>query len=69
MMTFIGLEKVNKNPRGGDWDQLILQKETKWIYTLKAKKTPGLNENISYAPLLNIYIFFVLISVGLSLLY
>lgn len=29
VMTFIGLESVKKKPTGGNWDQVILQKETK----------------------------------------
>lgn len=41
IMTFTGLERIAKNPRGVKWDQLILQKETKWIYNLKATKISG----------------------------
>lgn len=32
MITFVGLENVEKNPRGGNWDSSILKQEIKWMY-------------------------------------
>lgn len=51
-ISFTVLAVVPKNPRGGEWDRLILQKESLWIERLNAIKAPGLNESHSYKPFL-----------------
>lgn len=49
---FFVLEVIPQNPRGGNWDKLILQREILWIERLNAIVPPGLNEVISYRPFL-----------------
>lgn len=41
LVRFIALDRVHVNIRGGNWDQSILRTESKWIYRLKATKSPG----------------------------
>lgn len=50
MVSFFILEVVPMNPRGGNWDNHILQHETLWIEHLNALTPPGLNEANSYKP-------------------
>lgn len=52
VVSFIVLAVIPKNPRGGDWDKLILRKETLWIERLDATRAPGINEAQSYKPFL-----------------
>lgn len=49
-MSFMALDHVQKDPRGVDFDKLVLQRETRWIHRLKAQAPPGLNDLISFAP-------------------
>lgn len=44
LVQFKALERVPKDPRGGDWDKRILQRETLWIEKLNVTQPPGLNE-------------------------
>lgn len=48
VISFIALAVIPKDPRGGDWDKQILQKETLWIERLDATHAPGINECQSY---------------------
>lgn len=48
VVKFLVLEVVQPNPRGGDWDRSILQREALWIERLNATTPPGLNESVSY---------------------
>lgn len=48
VVKFLVLEVVQSNPRGGDWDRSILQRESLWIERLNATIPPGLNESVSY---------------------
>lgn len=44
------LESIQKkNIRGGDRLKLLLQKETFYIYQMKATTYPGLNEDVDFA--------------------
>lgn len=52
LISFIVLAVVPKDPRGGDWDKYILQKETTWIEHLDAIYAPGINEAHTYKPFL-----------------
>lgn len=47
-----GIEIVKTSIRGGDKLKLLLQRETFWIWKLKAMEFPGLNEEIDYTPFL-----------------
>lgn len=49
---FYVLEVVPQDPRGGDWNQHILQRESLWIERLNATLRPGLNEAQSDKPFL-----------------
>lgn len=53
--TSIGSKNHNQpiqDPRGGNWDKRILQKETLWIERLETTKSPGISEVLSYRPFL-----------------
>lgn len=52
MVHFIVLEVIPQDPRGGNWDKHILQRETPWIERFDATKAPGINEVLSYWPFL-----------------
>lgn len=56
VLTFIGLEHIPDNPRGGDLDSRILQKYTRWISYLNATVSADLNDMLSYKSFL--YFFF-----------
>ncbi|KAL2076917.1 hypothetical protein ACEWY4_027491 [Coilia grayii] len=47
-----GIEVIKKTVRGGDRLKRLLQRETFWIWSLKAMEHPGLNEEIHYRPFL-----------------
>lgn len=51
-MKFFALEHVPSHYIGGDIDRVLLQKESKWFYTLLATNYPGLNESMSFKPFL-----------------
>lgn len=42
----LGIEHVPLNIRRGDREKILNQKESRWIYNLKAMKFPGLNDSI-----------------------
>lgn len=44
------LEHVPEPLRSGDWDNLILHRESRWIHTLNAMVVPGLNDAVSFKP-------------------
>ena len=48
----MGIESIELSKRGGDKLKKLLQRETYWIYTLKALTRPGLNEDLDYTPFL-----------------
>lgn len=52
VISFIALAVIPQNPRGGNWDKQILQRETLWIERLNAIHAPGINEAQSYKPFL-----------------
>lgn len=49
---FVVLDQIHIPSRGGDWNKLLLQREQKWIFRLRATTYPGQNESISFAPFL-----------------
>lgn len=51
-ISFIVLDRVHPNTRGGDWNKTLLQRETQWIVRLNATCPPSLNSTISYKPFL-----------------
>lgn len=51
-LKFQVLARVHPPTHGGNFDQKILQVEAKWIFKLRATQPPGINDAISYAPLL-----------------
>lgn len=58
-MKFFALEHIPPHERGGDNDKSLLQRETKWIYTLSATRYPRLN----YAIIIIINMFFHLLAI------
>ncbi|OCT55198.1 hypothetical protein XELAEV_18003920mg [Xenopus laevis] len=50
---FMGIDIVTKPRRGGDWNKLLLQRETFWIQTLNTVSPRGLNEYCSFVSFLN----------------
>ncbi len=48
----MGIETIELSKRGGDKLKKLLQRETYWIYTLKALTSPGLNEDLDCTPFL-----------------
>lgn len=51
-LRYVGVEKVEKQPRGGDLERLLLQRETYWIYFLNIMSPDGLNEEFEIKPFL-----------------
>ena len=51
-LRYIGVERVNKPPRGGDQDKRLLQRETFWIHYLNTMSPHGLNEEFDIKPFL-----------------
>ncbi len=52
VLQYIGIEKVIKPSRGGDYVKKWLQREYFWIYTLNALSLSGLNEDFGIKPFL-----------------
>ncbi|KAJ0060014.1 hypothetical protein NL108_018667 [Boleophthalmus pectinirostris] len=46
------IEHIKETIRGGDRLKKLLQRETYWIYTLKATQFPGLNGELDFSPFL-----------------
>lgn len=51
-LKIFGIEHVKLSPRGGDRLKKLLQRESFWIYTLKANQYPGLNLELDFSPFL-----------------
>ena len=51
-LKVMAIEVVPNHRRGGDRLKHLLQRETFWIFKLKAMEFPGLNEEIDYSPFL-----------------
>lgn len=49
---FLPLARVDRHDRGGEWDKMLLQLGSRWIYLLKSDQPPGLKEAVSFAPFL-----------------
>ncbi len=64
-LRIIGLEVVIGSIRKGDRLQRLLQRETFWIFQLKATIFPGLNEDLDLTPYLFIIVILVVIAVFL----
>lgn len=52
VFKFAAFEVIHADPRGGDFDERVLQRETQWIHKLQATVYPGLNYIISFKPFL-----------------
>lgn len=50
VFKFATLDRVYEDPGGGNFDQRVLQRETKWVYDLHATLFPGLNNVLSFRP-------------------
>lgn len=44
---FLILDCIHPSSRGGDWNELLLQREARWIMELSATSFPGLNTQLS----------------------
>lgn len=42
------LEHIPEPTRESEWDSVILQRESRWIFCLRAMEFPGLNESLSF---------------------
>ena len=51
-LKIIGIEHIETSIRGGDRLKKLLQRESFWIYTLKATCFPGLNGELDFVPFL-----------------
>ena len=49
---YIGIERVSKPLRGGDWEKRLLQRETYYIFSLNTMSPNGLNEEFDIKPFL-----------------
>ena len=47
-----GIDHIPNSIRGGDRLKRLLQRESFWIYTLKATQHPGLNGELDFSPFL-----------------
>lgn len=45
---FMGIDLIPRTVRRGNWDKLILQRETQWIHRLDIVHPKGLNEQLNY---------------------
>lgn len=59
---FLILDRIHPNGRGGDWNRLLLQCETRWIVCLEATSPPGLNNIASCRLFLEGFLFGVVLS-------
>jgi len=48
----VGFEAVRLDARGGDIIKRLKQRDTYWIYSLKATSHPGINEDFDLSPFL-----------------
>lgn len=51
-LRYIGVERVDRSPRGGDRGKRLLQRETFWIHYLNTMSPNGLNEEFDIKPFL-----------------
>ncbi len=51
-LKVIGIESIPCSMRGGNRQKQLLQRETFWIHTLRATKSPGVNEETDFVPFL-----------------
>lgn len=51
-LRYTGIERVERPPRGGNHDRLLLQRETYHIYALNTMSPHGLNEDFDIKPFL-----------------
>lgn len=47
VVSFLVLAVVPRNPKGGEWDKILPQKEAIWVERLSVVNPPGLNETQS----------------------
>lgn len=52
VFKFAALDHVYQNPRGGNFDQRVIQRETQWVYNGYITTYPGLNDMLSCKPFL-----------------
>lgn len=52
MIKFCALEHISLSKRGGTIDKYLLQRGSKWIYSLGATRAPGLNVCLGFKPFL-----------------
>lgn len=52
VLKFSALNRIHEDPRGGNFDQQVLQRETQWVFNLRATIYPGLNDMMSFRPFL-----------------
>lgn len=41
--NFLGIEKIFRDPRGGDMKRFLLKREARWIFDLATRSPAGLN--------------------------
>ncbi|XP_063295369.1 intelectin-1-like [Pelobates fuscus] len=50
---FQSIEKLPPNPRKGNFNKQLLQKESQWIYSSRTLTPQGLNEKFNYTPFIH----------------
>lgn len=56
-LTVRGIEVVKPPLRGGNWDRLMLERESQWIYRLQRTCPEGLNETLTCVLYFTIFLF------------
>lgn len=51
-LRFMAIDCIKPDGRRGNWDRLLLQRETYWIFTLKTMIPNGINEQLLFTPFL-----------------
>lgn len=49
-MLFTALDHIHENRCGGNYNKLVLQRKSQWIFKLRAIKFPGLNDTLNFKP-------------------
>lgn len=54
-IDFLILDRIHPSPRGGDWNKVLLQRETRWIADLGAASPPDLLSSSAIDPFWRVF--------------